>query len=273
MYRATVLLGHGSRRGEATRRGLEEIRIQIQGRMGRGHPVFVAGLEFTEPSLETLMDYLARRGVRQAVVAPLFLFDGRHVVEEIPELMERIARRHPSLTAELARTLGLDERLVRAAARRVDEALTGRYCGRDRCACASGYHTEKLGIVVVNRGSRRQYDPGLRLMQIAGLLRLQLGGNVAVAWAQAEYEEPTIAQALDTVIACGVDTVVVMPYLLFEGKVTEDNISPEVTAARHRFPLVKILMSKTLGPSPELVEVALDRIYEAWGRIAVMDRG
>ncbi len=269
MRSATVLLGHGSRRGSATDEGLQEICAQVQRVLGPLHPVLLAGWEFTQPSLPDVLAQLARRRVEAVVVAPVFLFDGRHIVEEIPELLEAESRRYPGLHIVLARTLGLDPRLISLAVRRVEEAVAGRTCPRHPCSCAQSRFGPELGVVVVNRGSRRQYDPGLRLRQIAALVAVEMGGSVPVAHAQAEYEEPTVQQAVDHLVHQGARRVIVLPYLLFPGKVTEDNIRPAVLEAQRAHPDLEIQLARTLGPAQEVAEVVCDRALEAWGRLTL----
>lgn len=269
MRRATVLLGHGSRRGSATDVGLEVLRRQVQESLGQDHAVHVAGLEFTQPPLPSLLQDLVSTDVSEVVVAPLFLFDGRHILEEIPELIAGQAQRFPGLKLVLARTLGLDARIVRLAVRRIEEALTKRRCSHYPCGCARGLFGPDLGVVVVNRGSRPQYDPGLRLRQIAALVQVETGNMCPVLPAQAEYGEPSIGQSIDALALKGVGRIVVLPYLLFPGKVTHDNIAPAVAEARRSHPDLAIELADTLGAAPEIAQVAVDRICEAWGRLAV----
>jgi sirohydrochlorin ferrochelatase len=269
MLRATVLLGHGSRRGSDTETGLRRLRSEVQWLLGGNHPVVLAGLEFTRPSLSEALEELTTRGVSEVVVVPLFLFDGRHVLEEIPELVDAERLRWPGVRVVLAKTLGLDSRLIRLAVRRIEAAVTGRDCPRYPCECARGQLGSQFGVVVVSRGSRRQYDPGLRVRQIAALVGVEMGDCCPVFPAQAEYEEPTVRQAIDALALQGVGRIVVLPYLLFPGKVTEDNIMPAVLEARSRYPWLRVELAQTLGAAREVAEVACDRACEAWGRLSM----
>ena len=102
-----ILLGHGSRRGTATDEGLREATRRLQS-LAPQLRVRMAAWEFTEPSLDEVVGGLAAEGSRRIVVVPYFLFDGKHIKEEIPEWdlifglrFEVLAVNDPSLTVML----------------------------------------------------------------------------------------------------------------------------------------------------------------------------
>ena len=254
-----ILLGHGSRRGTATDEGLREATRRLQS-LAPQLRVRMAAWEFTEPSLNEVVGGLAAEGSRRIVVVPYFLFDGKHIKEEIPEVLEQLETQHPHVELRYAATLGVDHRLVRIAAERAHQGLTGGYCAALPCDC---FQRDDLGVVFVNRGSHAEYDPGDRLRALAQETALLLGGRAPVLPAQAEYLPPTIGDCIDTLVAQGKSEVIVLPYLFFTGKVTSVNVVPPLEAAKERHPGVTFHLAPTLGVDDRIIQIAWERAQEA----------
>lgn len=238
-----ILLGHGSRRGIDTDEGLKDAAGRLQQRVGPEVRVRMAGFEFTRPSIPEAIDMLVAEGCRRMVIVPFFLFDGKHITLEIPEELEKIQAGYPDIELTYAKTLGVDKRLVEVVAERVQEA--------GPCD----------GVVLVNRGSRLEFDRGDRLRELAGLIEARVGAKVAPA--QAEYESPTILEAAESLVRVGLKRIVVVPYIFFPGKVLNVNIVPAVEEAKGRFPGVEFRVARTLGVDDRLIDLALERAKEA----------
>ncbi len=104
MSRALVIVDHGSRRPEAHDH-LERVGQEIE-RRASGLRVYVAHMELAPPSLDDAIDACARDGVTEVVVHPFFLAPGRHLTEDIPELVRKASARHPDLEVRLTGPLG-----------------------------------------------------------------------------------------------------------------------------------------------------------------------
>lgn len=271
-----VFLGHGSHRGAATDEGLAHAVALTQRWVGPEVRVRLAGFEFTRPSLDEAILALAEDGSRRIVVAPYFLFDGRHISSEIPELLEEVAARVPGLELRYARTLGVDRRLLDVVMERIGKALTGR----DEPAAVweqGGFERDGLGVVFVTRGSRPEFDRGEKRDLLAAMLEQTLGGGTLVHSAQAEYMSPTVEEASAALAERGAKKVVVLPYIFFPGKVLFDNIAPAMEHARLANPDVAFHLAETLGADERMVAVALERAQEAgdatvWHRTFLVTR-
>lgn len=237
-----ILLGHGSRRGIDTDEGLKDAAGRLQQRVGPGVRVRMAAFEFTRPSIPEAIEALVAEGSRQMVLVPFFLFDGKHVTVEIPEELDKIRANYPYIDLTFAKTLGADSRLVQIVAERVQETGTAD------------------GVILVNRGSRLEYDPGDRLRELARLIETRLEAKVAPA--QAEYESPTILEAAEGLVQAGLNRIAVVPYIFFPGKVLNVNIIPAVEEARTRFPAAQFTVARTLGVDDRLIDLALQRAQE-----------
>lgn len=257
-----VLLGHGSHRTDATDRGLADATARLQRLAGPEVRVQMAGFEFTRPSLQETIPAMIAAGSRRIVIVPFFLFDGKHILEEIPEQLEELAAAHPHVEMRYARTFGVHTTMVEVGAERVAAALSGRTVpwpdARDFLR-----QQQDVGVALVARGSQPKYDPGIRRDRLAQWMEMVLSDGVAVKGAQAEYASPTVGEAIAALADRGATRIVVLPYLFFPGKVLYDNVIPDTERSRAEHPGVDITIAETLGVDDRMIELMLDRAWEA----------
>ena len=108
-HRCLILVAHGSRRAAAN----DEVR-QLAERLGErlrrryAHTLW-AFLELAEPSIPAAIDRAVAQGAGEIVVLPYFLATGRHVAEDIPELVAAKRAEHPAVTIRTTPYLGVAE--------------------------------------------------------------------------------------------------------------------------------------------------------------------
>jgi sirohydrochlorin cobaltochelatase len=101
---ALVLLAHGSRSPETSREmealaaGMEATRPRLS--------VKGAFLTLRSPSLPQALELAIREGSREIRVLPLFLFSGKHVLEDIPMLFKSLKVKHPQIRLTLLEPVG-----------------------------------------------------------------------------------------------------------------------------------------------------------------------
>lgn len=81
-----------------------------------------AFLELQPPNILEGIEFCIHQGADEVIVAPYFVQTGRHVVEDIPRIMEEAQARFPEKSIRLAEYLGFDERIVSVVADRIREA-------------------------------------------------------------------------------------------------------------------------------------------------------
>lgn len=110
MKKAMLILAHGSR-VEATREAVIRTRDEIK-RRGLYADVKAAFMEFNKPDIREAVMELYKDGFRNIVASPMFLFEGNHLLKDIPEEFEEIKKLYPDLSVEMAKPLGYDERIA-----------------------------------------------------------------------------------------------------------------------------------------------------------------
>lgn len=118
--KAVILVGHGSRRDEAN-----DALIGLCKLVEKKRPASLithAFLQFAKPSLEEAIENLAGQGIIEVTIVPVFLYEGIHIREDIPEILASEADKHPDMRLILAPVLGIDERMAEIVLDRVDAA-------------------------------------------------------------------------------------------------------------------------------------------------------
>jgi len=257
MAQEIILLGHGSRRNNATDAGLAEVVRRLQLRVGEQVRVRLAGFEFTRPSLAEALAQSAAAGAERVTVVPYFLFGGREVRLKIPAELEELRALYPGIDLRYADCLGPDPAMADVCADRVRELFDGPTWRRTVPTGAT------LGLVVVSRGSRAsEADAGLRAITAMVAERL---GIAIFSQAQAEIGTPRLPEAARTVIAAGAGAVAVQPYLVFPGSVLLDTVRPALEQVRQDFPTVPVALTRILGIDERMLDLALARAQAAGG--------
>lgn len=110
MKRALIILDHGSRRAEAHAH-LAGIADSVRSRAPE-LCVYLAHLELAAPSLAEAVDRAVAAGATHIAIHPFFLAPGRHLLEDIPELVAAAETKHGGVQIELLTPIGEDEALA-----------------------------------------------------------------------------------------------------------------------------------------------------------------
>ncbi len=87
-----VLFSHGSKREQSNRAFKELVEdIELEGSLIEIRHAF---LEFTEPDLKAAAEELISEGAAKIVIVPVFLFPGKHVQDDLQELVEELKEEH-----------------------------------------------------------------------------------------------------------------------------------------------------------------------------------
>jgi sirohydrochlorin ferrochelatase len=106
-----IICDHGSRRAAAN-----DMLLEVASRF-TGHStassassaaiVQIAHMELAEPTIEQAFDKCVAAGATAVVCHPFFLSPGRHMMTDIPEMLQAAAAKHPNVRWLLSEPLGL----------------------------------------------------------------------------------------------------------------------------------------------------------------------
>jgi sirohydrochlorin cobaltochelatase len=247
---AVLLCGHGSRDPEAVGE-FEEAAAALRSRLAHLDPGvagddFATGyLEFARPTIGEGLAALASRGARRILAIPGMLFAASHVKNDLPWEMNSFMAANPGIEVRLGRDLGIDPKLLDAAAARIAAAVPE---GR----------SDTL-LVVVGRGTN---DPDAN-SNIAKVARM-LWEGMGFGWAEAAFSgvaDPRVDAALERSARLGFRRIVVFPYFLFTGVLVK-RIYAQTDSVAARFPDIEFVKAGYLRDHVRVIDTFLDRIGE-----------
>lgn len=243
-----MVCGHGSRDIEAIKE-FEELTYALAGQFSDqivGHGF----LEFAQPTLQEGLDSLREKGVDRVFAVPGMLFAGGHVKNDVPSILNEYAARHSNMTIQFSRELGLDTKLLQAAADRITKA--------EKDASNSISREETL-LMVVGRGSSDS-DVNNNIKEICRMLKESMGfnqGEICFSGIASPLVEPGLEQA----VKLGCRQIIVFPYFLYNGVLVKKIYSITDRIAK-KFPDIEFLKAKYLGNHLKVVETFADRIRD-----------
>ncbi len=241
---AYFLVAHGSR-DPRSRQALDAcallVRDQLAGRQSLDNPWPFVGtgvLEFGDRPLSvqiaTFAQTVARDGVHQIFILPLFLMSGNHVNQDLPEAVQQ-ATEH------------IGNRIQLILCPHVGSHHEMPTLIRDRMIETPCDHW-----ILLAHGTRRPNGN-----QSIESLAAQLGATPAY-WAT----EPTLEMQLQTLAGTEPRQVGIVPYFLFTGSII-DAISAEINRLRSRFTTLNLpltlQLTQPLNPSVLLARFILER--------------
>ena len=245
-----MICGHGSRSASA----VTEFALLAKklGPMFKEWPVDYGYLEFATPVIRTGLDNLVAQGVTHVLAVPGMLFAAGHAKNDIPSVLNAYAK-EKGVSISYGRELGIDPRMLDAAAQRITEAVkrADNACGKvapaDTC------------LVVIGRGASDP-DANSNVSKVARLLWEGLG----FGWAETGYSGvtfPLVEPCLEHTTKLGFKRIIVFPYFLFSGILIDRiyGFTDEVAAAH---PDIQFVKASYLNDHPGVISTFADRVRE-----------
>ncbi|MEM9601775.1 MAG: sirohydrochlorin chelatase [Pseudomonadota bacterium] len=245
-----MICGHGSRSKAAE----TEFGLLARGLKGRypDTPVEYGFLEYSAPNIHMGLDALVASGVDRILAVPGMLFAATHARNDIPSVLTTYQDKHPGLSIDYGRELGLHPSMIDAFEARILEAL-----GVDHVHDGDLYDTL---LVVVGRGTSDTFANA----EAAKLCRI-LTEKLGFGWAETVYSGvtyPSVGRGLDMALKLGFKRVVVAPYFLFTGRLI-DRIYNYVDEVAKQHPDVQILKAGYLKDQDHVIDTFVARVEEA----------
>ena len=214
-------------------------------------------LEFANPVIRDGLDKLRDAGCDRILAVPGMLFAAMHAKNDIPTVLNTYAAKH-GIDVHYGRELGVDPKMISAAAGRVQEAV-------DRANTEFGdLPLHETCLVVIGRGASDP-DANGNVSKIARMLQEGMG----FGWCEVGYSGvtfPLVEPCLQHVTRLGYKRVIVFPYFLFTG-ILIDRIYgfTDQVAAEH--PDIQFVKAGYLNDHPDVLRTFAERITEQIGEI------
>ena len=129
-----------------------------------------------------------------------------------------------------------------------------------------GVALEKIGVVLVDHGSRREESNQL-LLEVADAYRQHAPWQI-VEPAHMELAEPSVAMAFAQCVQRGAELVVIFPYFLSPGRHWHSDIPALAATAAQAWPGVRFLVTAPLGLHELMLQVIDQRIAHCLNHVS-----
>jgi len=251
MKTGVMICGHGSRSQSA----VDEFAVLAEKLPDYLPPDWMTDygyLEFANPVIRDGLDNLRAAGCERILAVPGMLFAAMHAKNDIPTVLNTYAAKH-GLQVSYGRELGVDPKMIAAAAGRIREAV-------DK---ANADHGEmpltETCLVVIGRGASDP-DANGNVAKIARMLQEGMG----FGWCEVGYSGvtfPLVEPCLQHVAKLPYKRVIVFPYFLFSG-ILIDRIYGFTDQVAAQYPDIQFMKAGYLGDHPKVLETFAERIME-----------
>ena len=242
-----MLCGHGSRDADAVRE-FAVLSQHLRKRMPH-YPVEYGYLEFATPIIRTGLDALKAKGVTRVLAVPGMLFAAGHAKNDIPSVLNTYAAQN-DLKIDYGKELGIDPKMMRAAADRVQEALD---------TAPGDVPKHETLLVVAGRGAS---DPDAN-SNVSKVTRL-LWEGFGFGWAETAYSGvtfPLVEPGLEHAARLGYRRIIVFPYFLFTGILVQRIYDATDEVAR-RHPEIQFVKAPYLNDHPQVIATFEERLNQ-----------
>ena len=242
-----MICGHGSRSQAA----VDEFAVLAQKlpALLPDMPVEYGYLEFANPVIRDGLDRLRAQGCDDILAVPGMLFAAMHAKNDIPTVLNTYAAEH-GVKIRFGRELGVDARMIRAAAARIEEALAD---------ASDDVSRAETCLVVIGRGASDP-DANSNVSKVARMLWEGMG----FGWCETGYSGvtfPLVEPCLEHVTRLGYKRVVVFPYFLFTG-ILIDRIYGFTDRVAAAHPEIEFIKAGYLNDHPLVLETFAERVTE-----------
>lgn len=204
--RQILLIGHGSQIEAATHE-FNQLAEQLSNYLQM--PVNTCFLEFAEPPIIDGIRACVEQGAQEIVALPLFLGPAGHQKNDVPAVINWARREWREVLFLYGIPLGVQYHMVSVLEERLSKIVDAD----------PTLIPEETAVIVGGRGSHDPDSNG----EVAKLARLLYEGR-NFGWVEPAYFSltgPSIPQMIERCAAMGAKRVIVLPYLLFTGKIYE----------------------------------------------------
>jgi sirohydrochlorin cobaltochelatase len=250
-----MLCGHGSR-SQAAVDEFAALGRRLPGLLPPDWPLEYGYLEFANPVIRDGLDNLRDQGCTRILAVPGMLFAAMHAKNDIPTVLSTYAARH-GIDIRYGRELGVDPKMIAAAADRIGEAVAEANLRED-------VPLHETCLVVIGRGASDP-DANANVSKVARMLWEGMG----FGWCEVGYSGvtfPLVQPCLEHVARLGYRRVIVFPYFLFTG-ILVDRIYGFTDRVAAAHPDIDFVKAGYLNDHPQVLATFAERVSELVGEV------
>ncbi|ABX05561.1 cobalamin (vitamin B12) biosynthesis CbiX protein [Herpetosiphon aurantiacus DSM 785] len=204
-------------------------------------------LNYSQPDLTQATARLVAQGATAIRVLPYFLIDGYFVQVSLRQQVAQMAANYPNVAFSMAPAFGEHPALAQLVQKRANQAWPD-------------LDYAQAGLLVMVHGSPRPAS-NAPIEAVAERVR-QATPWAAVQVCFMDLNEPSIAEALDRLVAQGLKQLVAVPYFIQFGSHVREDLPEIIQAGRDRHAHTTIVLAKHLDYDELLIDVLTDRVAE-----------
>jgi sirohydrochlorin ferrochelatase len=120
MEKALLIVGHGSKSKEAV--DIFNKTVELVSQKSEYCIVKGAHMELAEPNIEATVSELVKNKPGEIIIVPYFLYLGNHIKFDIPEIIDRLAKKYPEIKFRFGKPIGFEPVIADILIKRAKEA-------------------------------------------------------------------------------------------------------------------------------------------------------
>lgn len=118
----------------------------------------------------------------------------------------------------------------------------------------------RSAVVILAHGSRNEPSVRETLDRLVGRVKSLLIQEVEVGWAVLQFNRPDLGQAVEALVARGIERIVIVPYFLFRGRHITEDVPKLIEGMRKAHPEVEFLLADIVGLDEHMVDRVVKQI-------------
>jgi len=120
--KALIIVDHGSKLEKANEMLAQIAELIKKKNSPEFEIISYCHMELAEPTIRQAFDDCVSQGASHIVVHPYFLAQGRHSTQDIPNMVQDAAAKHPGVSYHVTEPLGIHENIIEVILERAQNA-------------------------------------------------------------------------------------------------------------------------------------------------------
>lgn len=241
----TIVVGHGSR--------IEKSNSDFEALVQKFSPRFpntefkVGYVELAQPKFKDVL-FGSVKSANDVTILPLFLLTAGHIKHDVIDNVNEAREQNPDVNIKVASALGVHFNMADLVSARIGEAFASLDSVPDKTA-----------VLMIGRGSS-DVDANSDFCKIVRLVEEKMPYE-RMAYSFMAVVRPKVEEVLIRLIKEGYETIIMSPYLLFDGQLAE---RMQILADKYseQNSNINIVVSKTFGADPLVLDLFELRLKE-----------